>query len=245
MRVEGRRLARSFLRCFAIQGSFNDRTYQAGGLTYALLPLLQRAYGGDPVGLREATERHLARFNAHPYLAPMAVGALARLESEGADPATIGRFRRALTGALGAAGDRAIWGSWRPFCLLLGLLAFSLGSGPWMAVLAFLGPFTAGHLAIRLWAFHRGWTRGREAPAALGSFFWKRVPRWLSRGSLMLVGAVAVGLAGPIAGEMSMGSVAGAAAGLVAVLASFRPEAGGRLAGVLLVIAPLAAVVLR
>lgn len=243
--MERSRLLRSFLRSFTIQGSFNERTMQGGGLAYALLPLLQRVHGGDPVGLRKATERHLARFNAHPYLAPMAVGALARLEAEDANEETIDRFRRAATGALGAAGDRAVWGAWRPFCLLLGLLALGLGSGPWTAVLVFLGPFTAGHLAIRVWAFHRGWTRGRDAPAALASPVWKRLPRWVSRASLVLLGAAAVGLAGPIAGDALPGPAPGAVAGAVAVVASLRPEASGRIAGLLLVIGPFAAVLLR
>lgn len=243
--MERSRLLRSFLRSFTIQGSFNERTLQAGGLVYALLPPLQRVYGGDPVGLRNAIERHLGRFNVHPYLAPMAVGALARLEAEGADEETIDRFRRASTGALGAAGDRAVWGAWRPFCLLLGLLAVSLGAGPWTAVLVFLGPFTAGHVAIRVWAFHRGWTRGRHAPAALASPAWKRLPRWVSRASLVLLGAAAVGLSGPIVGETLSGTGPGAVAGAVAVVASLRPEASGRIAGLLLVIGPLAAVLLR
>lgn len=245
MKIERSRLIRSFLRCFAIQGSFNARTYQAGGLVYALLPLLQRVYGGDPVGLREATERHLSRFNAHPYLAPMAVGALARLEAERADEATLVRFRRAVTGALGAAGDRAIWGGWRPFCLMLGLLAFSLGAGPWIAVLAFLGPFTVGHLAIRVWAFHRGWSRGRDAPAALATPFWKRFPGWLARGSLVLAGAVAVGLTVPLGGGALPQPYVGAAAGLVACLGALRPEAGGKLAALCLLLVPVAAVVLH
>jgi mannose/fructose/N-acetylgalactosamine-specific phosphotransferase system component IID len=243
--MERSRLLRSFLRSFTIQGSFNERTLQAGGFSYALLPLLQRIYGGDPVGLRKATERHLARFNAHPYLAPMAVGALARLEAEGADEETIDRFRRTAAGALGAAGDRAVWGAWRPFCLLLGLLALSVGSGPWTAVLLFLAPFTAGHVAIRVWSFHRGWTRGRDAPAALASSAWKRLPRWVSRANLVLLGAAAVGLAGPIAGESVSGPAPAAVAGAVAVVASLRPEASGRIAGLLLVIGPLAAVLLR
>lgn len=245
MKMERSRLIRSFLRSFAIQGSFNDRTYQAGGLVYAMLPLLERAYGGDPVGLREAIERHLSRFNAHPYLAPMAVGALARMEAEGADPSSIEGFRGAMTGALGAAGDRAVWSGWRPFCLLLGLLAFSLGAGPWSAVLIFLGPFTAGHLAIRIWAFHRGWTRGREAPAALASPFWKRTPEWLARGSLVLAGAVAVGLAEPLGGAALPEASAALAAGVLASLGSLRPDTSGRLAVLLLVLTPLAAAVLR
>src|SRR5690606_32454688 len=69
------------LPIFAIQGSWNYRTLIGTGFAFALLPLLRSRYRGDPARLRESLERHASLFNSHPYLAPVALGAVAQLEA--------------------------------------------------------------------------------------------------------------------------------------------------------------------
>ncbi|MDH3298700.1 MAG: PTS system mannose/fructose/sorbose family transporter subunit IID, partial [Gemmatimonadota bacterium] len=66
-------------RTFSVQGSWNYRTMVAPGVTNALLPLLRRIHEGNPDRLESSVLRHLESFNTHPYLASLAVGALARL----------------------------------------------------------------------------------------------------------------------------------------------------------------------
>lgn len=222
---------RSFLRSFAVQASWNHRTQTAGGLCYAMLPLLRRIHGGDPERLREALSRHLAPFNAHPYLAPLAVGALARLEAESAEPSRIDATRRALAGPLGAAGDRLVWSGWRPFCLLMALAAYSLGLAVGTAVLLFLLLYNAGHVALRAWAFRVGWREGPAAVRRFSSAAAGRASRYLAASTAVLAGAVtvlvAVRVLGGTVGAPLVAAVAAAAVGLGSWT---RPEAAGRLA---------------
>lgn len=239
MRPQRTDFTRSFLRTLAGQGSWNYRNLAAGGLTYALLPLLARIYAGDPVSLRDAVRRHLEAFNAHPYLTPMAVGALARLEHDGHPPETVRRFRAALSGPLGAVGDRLVWTGWRPLCLLSGVLAYSLGAGPRTAVLLFLVPYNAGHLALRIWAFRTGWRAGLDVADHLSADTLKRLGRWLGRAGAVLAGGVAVASAASLATGGVDGIVVGAVAGLAAMAAHRAPVVGAAVAVV--VVAAVAA----
>lgn len=157
----------ALLRSFAIQGSWNYRTLIGGGLAFALSPLLERIHAGDPVALRRAIERHAAPFNAHPYLSPVAIGALARAEQEGADAETLERFRTALRSPLGAIGDRAVWAGWLPFCSLTAIILYLLGLDGRAAAAAFLLVYNAGHISLRVWGLRLGWRAGLHVGAAL------------------------------------------------------------------------------
>lgn len=240
MRPQRADFVRSFLRGFSVQGSWNYASFLAAGLTHGLLPLLRRIHAGDPVSLRRSVRRHLESFNAHPYLAPLAVGALARLEEEGRDPDVLRRFRAALTGPLGAAGDRLVWAGWRPFCLLSAVSAYSLGASPWMAALVFLVPYNAGHVALRVWAFRRGWRAGIDAAGHLSSGALGRLARWLGSASAFLAGVAAVALAGRLAGGAGLPTAGAAVAAAAAVAGRGRPSAAGRVAVVLVVAAAVA-----
>lgn len=220
--------ARSFLRSFGVQASWNYRTFLAGGLAYVLLPLLRRIHGGDPEARFAAVARELEPFNAHPYLSPMAAGIVARMEHEGAGDGALRRMRRAMQAPLGAVGDRMVWAGWRPLCLLSAVIAYSLGLGAWTSVLLFLVSYNAGHLALRLWAFRRGWRDGPSALEGLSTGWPGTLGRWLSRCAVVLAGGAAVVVAAGLtgAGGVLAGSLAAAAAA-----AGFRwPEVAGRLA---------------
>lgn len=185
---------KTWARTFSVQGSWNFRTLVGGGLAYALLPVLRRVHAGDPVALREAVDEHLEPFNAHPYLVPVAVGALARVERDGVSRKRIRRLRTALSGPLGTLGDQAVWVGWRPFCLLGALAAHLAGlSAVWAAIL-FLLVYNAGHVALRAWGFRTGWEGGLEIGARLRRGLLQGASELLAAANAALVGAVGVGL---------------------------------------------------
>ena len=149
------------LRSFAIQGSWNYRTLLGTGFGFALLPALRAIYAGNPDALQDAVRRHTTLFNCHPYLAGIALGAVARLESEGAPPEMIERFKSALRSALGSLGDRMVWAGLRPCCLLLALALLLLGTPWWLALVVFLAVYNTAHIALRWWSLSMGWNAGR------------------------------------------------------------------------------------
>jgi mannose/fructose/N-acetylgalactosamine-specific phosphotransferase system component IID len=129
------------------------------GMAFALLPLLRYVYQ-DRAELEKAVERHAGHFNAHPYMAELALGSLVRLEEDREDESAVRRFRTAVGGPLGALGDRVVWATWLPLCSLLALVALELGAGPWGAAILFLSVYNAGHLSLRVWAFRTGLQEG-------------------------------------------------------------------------------------
>jgi mannose PTS system EIID component len=183
------------VRSLAIQASWNYETLVGAGMGFVIEPALRLLPGGvDGVAYREALARQSQYFNAHPYMTSVGVGALARAELEGTPPARIERFRAALCGPLGASGDRLIWAGWLPLSVLSGLLAFGMGAGPGWTVLAFLGIYNLGHLALRIWGLHVGFSRGLQVSQALGTPVLRQGPTWVSRAGALLAG-VAIPLA--------------------------------------------------
>ena len=208
-----------YLRLFAIQGAWNYESLLGNGIGFCAEPALRRLPGGvDGAAYRAALARESQYFNAHPYLAPLAVGALARAELDGEPPERIDRFRTALCGPLGSVGDRLVWAGWLPFCSLVALCAFGFGAGPVTVVVLFLGLYNAGHLALRAWALHTGWRHGLRVAHALANPVLRSGPVQITRAA-----AFAAGIALPIAlgrvigpgrtllGEVLIGVVVGAA----------------------------------
>jgi PTS system mannose-specific IID component len=158
--------ARTFLRAFTIQGSWNYRTMLGNGFAFAMLPVLRRVHE-DARDLEEAVARHTEHFNAHPYLANLALGAVARMEAEGREEELIERFKIAVKGPLGGLGDTLMWVTFLPTALLVALVLAWVGSPPWLAVGMFLILYNIGHLALRVWAFRTGLRDGQGVAANL------------------------------------------------------------------------------
>jgi PTS system mannose-specific IID component len=235
-------LVAAWWRSFAVQGSWNYRTMIGGGMAFSMLPLLRRIYAGDPVRFSDAVRRHLGAFNAHPYLAGMAVGALARAELEGEDPERIERFRTALRGPLGTVGDRLVWAAWRPVCLLLAIAAFGIGLGPIWCVALFLATYNVGHIAIRVWGFIRGWRDGLGVSKALHERWLDRVPKVLAPAILLLLGLDVVLLSRRVLDIVAWDGLFGGLAVVAAFvsLMAFRwPRRSGRIAIALVISIPL------
>jgi len=184
-----------FVRLLAIQGSWNYEILLGNGIGFCVEPALRQLPGGrDGPAYREALGRESQYFNAHPYLASVAVGALARAELDGEPAERIERFRTALCGPLGSVGDRLVWAGWLPFCSLLALAAFGLGAGPLPVLAVFLGTYNIGHFAVRIWGLRTGWDRGMRVAGALGNPVFRRGPQVIGR-----LAALATGVALPLA----------------------------------------------
>lgn len=194
--------AAMFLRLLAIQGVWNYETMMGNGIAFAMEPALRRLPGGKGGdAYRIAMARHCGYFNAHPYLASVAVGALARAELEGVPAAQIDRFRTAAPGPLGSVGDRLIWAGWLPLSSAIALFAFGFGASPVFVVLLFLATYNSGHLALRLWGLHVGWRDGLKVAKALGSPVLRQGPAYVARATALVAGialpVAAQGIIGP------------------------------------------------
>lgn len=183
--------AAMFTRLFAIQGSWNYESMLGNGIGFAAEPALRALPGGrGGAAYRLALARESDYFNAHPYLASVAVGALVRAELDGQPPAQIERFRNAMCGPLGSLGDRLVWAGWLPLTALIALLAYGLGAGPFTVVLMFLALYNVGHVGLRAWGIHNGWHGGLHVAAVLGHPVLRQAPLYIGRAVLFLLGAV-------------------------------------------------------
>ena len=212
-----RALAATFLRSFAIQGSWNYRTLVGCGFAFALMPLLRTIYSGRPDEYQAAVQRHSAVFNSHPYFAPMALGAVAVLEST-ESPEVVERFKSAVRGSLGSLGDRLIWAGFRPVCVLLALTAVMLGAGWFLVSAGFLIVYNVGHIGTRMWAMRFGLRHGKRLGEQLRSVPVDRIQWIMQSMGAFLLGTCLVLLIGgrPLSQETSLpwAAVAAVAAGI-------------------------------
>jgi PTS system mannose-specific IID component len=221
--LPARSLRSAFARSFLVQSSWNYRTMLGSGFAFSILPVLRSLFGDDPARLDAALRRHLDHFNAHPYLADLALGAVIRMEADGEDEETIRRFKSAARGPLGSVGDSLVWASWLPAASLLSLASVWLGAPVWLAVALFVGLYNAGHLALRIWGFRTGLMEGRDvarhlAAAGLGA--------WTER--VRLAAAVLLGV---VVGSILAGQGGLAEAGRLWVVLTTVAFASGLLVG--------------
>jgi PTS system mannose-specific IID component len=209
---------RALLRLLTVQGAWNYERMQGVGMGYAAEPLLEELARTNPVRHGDALVRSADFFNAHPYLAGLALGATVRAEYDGAPGEQIARLRTALCGPLGALGDQLFWAGVVPAMAGLALSLVALGAG-----LAVIGALVLVYAALRVatgaWALRTGLNAGLQVGAAIEASWLPRAVRvagpaagfavgiavpvaatWLLKGEpgdrLMLAGAVAaLGLA--------------------------------------------------
>ncbi|MGH7695193.1 MAG: PTS system mannose/fructose/sorbose family transporter subunit IID [Gemmatimonadaceae bacterium] len=176
-----------FVRLLAIQGSWNYETLIGTGTGFCVEPALRLLPGGpDGAAYRAALARQSQYFNAHPYMAAVAVGALARAELDGEAPKQIERYRRALCSPLGSLGDRLVWAAWLPFCSLVALGLFGLGAGPLLVVGGFLVLYNVGHFWLMIWGLRVGWREGLRVAPSLGTPILRQGPQVIGRASAVL-----------------------------------------------------------
>ncbi len=219
-----------YVRLLAVQGSWNYETLMGTGIGFAMEPALRLLPGGlDGSQYRAALARESRYFNAHPYLAGVAVGALTRAELDGVDPVRIERFRTALAGPLGSVGDRLVWASWLPFCSLVGLCVYGAGGSPLDVVGTFLLLYNVGHFLLRAWGLRVGLSRGLNVASALGNPVLRRGPEYIGSAAALVAG-VALPLAlqrvvGP--GRVLAGGIIAAAMIGIVLLARLHERAEG------------------
>lgn len=191
-------------RCFMVQGAWNYEQMVGNGMGYCVEPALRALPGGtNGDAYRAAMARQSTYFNTHPYLAALAVGALARVELEGHPPERITRFRAALCGPLGSLGDRLVWAAWLPACSLVALLLFGAGVSPMGVAAGFILLYNSGHVALRAWGLRAGLRTGLEVVRALGVPWLQRGPQAITRGAALIAG-----LALPLASYRAIGAEA-------------------------------------
>lgn len=219
-----------YIRLLAVQGSWNYETLLGTGIGFVMEPALKHLPGGvNGAQYRAALARESRYFNAHPYLAGIAVGALTRAELEGVDPPRIERFRSALAGPLGSLGDRLVWASWLPFCSVLALGIYGAGGSPLAVVGTFLLLYNLGHFLLRAWGLRVGLSRGLNVASALGNPVLRQGPQYVGCAAALVAG-VALPLAlervvGP--GRVLAGGIIGAAFVGILLLARLREHAEG------------------
>ena len=219
-----------YFRLLALQGSWNYETLNGTGVGFAMEPALRLLPGGqNGEAYRAALARESRYFNAHPYLAGVAVGALTHAELDGVDPVRIERFRTALAGPLGSVGDRLVWASWLPFCSLIAIGIYGAGGSALAVVGTFLLLYNSGHFLLRAWGLRIGLSLGLNVASALGNPVLRQGPIYIGRAAAFVAGiALPLALqriAGP--GRVLLGGIIATTLIGVLLLARFRERAEG------------------
>ncbi len=138
------------------------------GFAYALFPVAKVLYKTKE-GQIEFIRRHLKFFNAHPYFASYAIGAIARVEEDvinnKADLQQVERLKNALIGPLGALGDQMFWGTIKPAAILIGVIAVLVSPNIYIFLYLFiflLLIYNIPHLYIRFYGILEGYRKGLQ-----------------------------------------------------------------------------------
>jgi PTS system mannose-specific IID component len=220
--IPGARAA--FRRLLIFQASWTYERLQGIGMGFASLPLLE-PLRGEPEKYAAAVARASDYFNAHPYLAGIAVGAAARAELDGVPGPTVSRLRTALAGPLGSLGDQLFWIGVVPAVMGALLIAVALDAGLWPVIVG-LVLYVAVRLLVTRWGLELGLAAGaRVAQELKRSGLERQVQR------VGLLAGFAVGLALPLVVEwfarpvgprVRLVAAVGAGIGIAAALVPFR-----------------------
>ena len=102
-------ITRLGFRSSLLQASFNYERMQAGGFTWAMLPILKKIYKDDKPGLSAAMKDNLEFINTHPNLVGFLMGLLISMEEKGENRDTIKGLKVALFGPIAGIGDAIFW----------------------------------------------------------------------------------------------------------------------------------------
>jgi PTS system mannose-specific IID component len=181
---------RALLRLVSLQASYTYERMQGIGIAVAEEPLLE-SLAATPARARAARARSAQYFNAHPFLAGAAVGALAKAELDDEPGERILRLRTALSGPLGALGDQLFWAGIVPAVMAFALIAVALGAGVGVLALAVLA-YNVLRVMVTWWGLRVGLRHGVQVAHAIGQ---SRLPTMAARAGS--VAALIVGAAIP------------------------------------------------
>ena len=139
------------LRSSFLQASFNYERMQAGGFTWAMLPLLEKIHGDDKEGLSEAMSDNLEFINTHPNLVGFLMGLMMSLEEGGKENhGAIKGLKLALFGPIAGIGDAIFWFTILPIVAGISCSFASQGS--------VLGPIIFFLTYVVIWILRIVWT---------------------------------------------------------------------------------------
>ncbi len=177
-------LFRLYLRSFFIQTGWTYERLISFGFVWILIPLVKKLCSSVQEQ-RDFLKRHLTSFNANPYLASYALGAVTKLEENKTPPEQIKRFKDLLQGPLGALGDNLIWQNLRPALLILGLTLTH-----WFGIygaLSFWLIFNLHQVYLRARGITKGYALGFGVSSDLSKGYLQNMTKWSGRmGSIFL-----------------------------------------------------------
>jgi PTS system mannose-specific IID component len=222
---------RALLRLAALQASWTYERMQGIGIAVAMEPLLQPLEQAPERG-RAARARSAQYFNAHPFLAGAAVGALAKAELDQEPGERILRLRTALSGPLGALGDQLFWAGIVPATMGLALAVTAFGGGL-RALALCVAAYNLLRVAVTAWGLNIGLRHGIKVAHAISE-------SWLPRAAPRAgdVAAVILGAAVPLVAAWLLGGTGQPLRATVLVVA------GAAALGALTIRRPLSAPVL-
>jgi mannose/fructose/N-acetylgalactosamine-specific phosphotransferase system component IID len=182
-------LFRLYLRSFFVQAGFTYERLLAFGFVWILIPLARRLFPSAQER-RDFFKRHLLGFNANPYLAGYALGAVAKLEEEEVSPQQIIRFKGLMQSPLGAVGDSLIWQNLRPVLLVLGIV-LTTNFGAYGALAVWL-IFNCYQIYLRARGIRKGYRMGLDVYSDLGRGHLQVMTKWSSRMGAALLGLLFV-----------------------------------------------------
>jgi mannose PTS system EIID component len=227
---------RVVFRTLWIQATLNRIGMQNIGALASLVPVAKwlkftGAQWSDFVG------RHLGIFNSNPFISPIGIGALARIEADAAhgDKSAVNimveRFQSRLATPLGSVGDSLFWSAVRPQMAILGVLT-TLVWDYWGPVV-FLAGFSAWQFTVRWRGLHWGWQLGPKVAIALSDSRLRKPARIAGGVAAVTAGMTAVVVAVVLfAGKNSIGDVLPAATVFIAAAVSSAIIAGTQRPGV-------------
>lgn len=178
--ISCRSFIKVFFGSFFIQSSWSFEKMQGLGFASAIAPAIKEIYGADERLKKGALKRHLAFYNAHPYMASPVLGAAINMEEKalrGDGPKEASsKFKSLVMGPYGAIGDAFFWGAVRPLASIAGVLAVVLW-GTW-GPLVFLAIYNVFHLLMRWYGLKKGLVLGDGVVAFIKSL---DLPRWAVR----------------------------------------------------------------
>ena len=180
-------LMRISLRLALLQSTWCEGGMQSVGLTYCLIPGLQRL-SPTAKDLAWTVQRHQEPFNTHPFLVGVIAGATLKLQEEGRNHGEIVSFLRSTMGPLAALGDpffRTALPALTAVTASLAAMFFGILAG----IVTLILMFNAFHVFIRLSGVFIGYREGYLVLPKIG--------RWISPARTVLIktiSAVGVGV---------------------------------------------------
>lgn len=190
MNIPGRILLRTFLRSFALQGSWNFERLQGLGALYVMAPALKHFYQGHD--RLAAFRRQLGYFNTHPFLATSVLGTTIHQEgcaaSGSASAVDLKAYRQMVMAPYTAMGDALFWGGLRPLAASMALF-FAVEASAWAPVM-FLLVFNVPHLWYRWNGLVQGCREGLDSIELMQKMHLPDLAVRFKEGTVILLGGL-------------------------------------------------------